>query len=110
MVPAEQPVTVQILLLETSPQGRGRRTGALGNRTVGNATFRFCGHSASKIKGLVWEGDGFLMLYKRIESGRFSWPRTSSDLKNLSPEQSRWLMMGFSIEPVIQNINPFRSA
>ena len=42
---------------------------------VPNTLFLFCGHSSSKIKGLLWEGDGFLLLYKRVESGRFSWPR-----------------------------------
>ena len=80
------------------------------NLFVPNTLFLFCGHSSSKIKGLLWEGDGFLMLYKRIECGRFSWPRTSNDLRNLTPEQFRWLMMGFSIDPVIQTINPIRSA
>ncbi len=77
---------------------------------VPNTLFLFCGRSASKIKGLLWEGDGFLMLYKRVECGRFSWPRTSDDLEKLTPEQFRWLMMGFSITPVIHNINPKRSA
>ncbi|MCR5419523.1 MAG: IS66 family insertion sequence element accessory protein TnpB [Lachnospiraceae bacterium] len=80
------------------------------NLFVANTLFLFCGRSATKIKGLLWEGDGFLLLYKRVESGRFSWPRTSSDLKSLSPEQFRWLMMGFSVDPIIQNINPIRSA
>lgn len=41
---------------------------------VPNTLFLFCGRSASKIKGLLWEGDGFLLLYKRVESGHFSWP------------------------------------
>lgn len=77
---------------------------------VPNTLFLFCGHSASKIKGLLWEGDGFLLLYKRVESGRFSWPRTSKDLRNLSQEQFRWLMMGFSIDPIIRSIHPVRSA
>ena len=80
------------------------------NLFVPNTLFLFCGRSASKIKGLVWEGDGYLMLYKRIECGRFSWPRTSNDLRNLTPEQFRWLMMGFSIDPIIKSINPTRSA
>ena len=31
------------------------------------------------IKGLVWEGDGFLLLYKRLELGGFSWPRTKEE-------------------------------
>ena len=77
---------------------------------VPNTLFLFCGHSASKIKGLPWEGDGFLLLYKRVESGGFSLPRTSDDLKKLSPEQFRWLMMGFAVDPIIHNINPKRSA
>ena len=80
------------------------------NLFVPNTLFLFCGHSSYKIKGLLWEGDGFLMLYKRIECGRFSWPRTSNDLRNLTPDQFRWLMMGFSIDPIIQTINPIRSA
>lgn len=80
------------------------------NLFVPNTLFLFCGHCASKIKGLLWEGDGFLLLYKRVECGRFSWPRTSEDLRNLSPEQFRFLMMGFSIDPVIRDTTPICSA
>ena len=29
--------------------------------------FLFCGRRSDRIKGLVWEGDGFLLLYKRIQ-------------------------------------------
>ena len=47
---------------------------------VPNTLFLFCGRSASKIKGLLWEGDGFLLLYKRVETGHFSWPRNSDEL------------------------------
>lgn len=80
------------------------------NLFIPNTLFLFCGHCTSKIKGLLWEGDGYLLLYKRIESGRFSWPRTSSDLRDLTPEQFHWLMMGFSIDPIIQTVNPVRTA
>ncbi len=80
------------------------------NLFVPNTLFLFCGHSSTKIKGLLWEGDGFLLLYKRVECGRFSWPRTSNDLQNINPEQFRWLMQGFSIEPIIHDINPVMSA
>lgn len=41
--------------------------------------FLFCGRRANKIKGLLWEGDGFLLLTKRVESGHFSWPRNSKE-------------------------------
>ena len=29
--------------------------------------FLFCGRRSDRIKGLLWMGDGFLLLYKRIE-------------------------------------------
>ncbi|MGN1168027.1 MAG: IS66 family insertion sequence element accessory protein TnpB [Lachnospiraceae bacterium] len=39
---------------------------------IPNTLFLFCGRSASKIKGLLWEGDGFLLLYTRVECGHSS--------------------------------------
>lgn len=41
--------------------------------------FLFCGKRTDRIKGLVWEGDGFLLLYKRLNIGGFSWPRTKEE-------------------------------
>ena len=52
-----------------------------------NTLFFFCGRSSSKIKGLLWEGDGFLLLYKRVEQGHFAWPRSIEELRQLRPEQ-----------------------
>ena len=41
--------------------------------------FLFCGRRSDRIKGLLWMGDGFLQLYKRLEAGSLSWPRTSEE-------------------------------
>lgn len=58
------------------------------------------------MKALLWEGDGFLLLTKRLEGGHFCWPRTSTDVRNLTPEQFRWLMQGFAIDPQIKTVYP----
>lgn len=77
---------------------------------VPNTLFLFCGRKANRIKGLVWEGDGFLLLTKRVDSGRFAWPRSSSDARKLTPTQYKWLMKGFNIEPVIRMVYPEKTA
>ena len=58
----------------------------------------FCGRRRDRMEALYWEGDGFLLLYKRLESGSFQWPRSESEARALTPQQYRRLMEGLSIE------------
>ena len=62
-----------------------------------NTLFLFCGRRRDRIKALYWEGNGFVLLYKRLESGSFQWPRKESEARALTPQQYRWLMEGLSI-------------
>jgi len=45
-------------------------------------------------KGLLWEGDGFLLLYKRLDNGAFSWPRSAEEALEISAEQYAMLIAG----------------
>lgn len=74
-----------------------------------NTLFLFCGKKPDRIKGLVWEGDGFLLLYKRINIGTFKWPRSESDAVEITKEQYQQLMQGFEViarRPIVELEHP----
>ena len=70
--------------------------------------FLFCGRRTDRIKGLVWEEDGFLLVYKRLEQGKFIWPRNEHEVQSLSREQYQWLMQGLTIAPKrhVEKVHP----
>ena len=64
-----------------------------------SALYLFCGKRCDRIKALLWESDGFVLLYKRMEvQGRFRWPRNQLEVKQLTWQQFDWLMSGLEIE------------
>ena len=69
--------------------------------------FLFCGRKKDRIKGLVWAGDRFILIYIRLAEGRFQWPATEDEARKLSADEFNRLMEGYSIDP---SIGPKRKA
>ena len=64
---------------------------------VSNSLVLVCGRLCDRLKALYWEGDGFVLLYKRLERGKFQWPRGEGEARMITPQQMKWLMEGLSI-------------
>ncbi len=60
--------------------------------------FLFCGRRHDRIKALLWEDDGFVLLYKRLDNGAFKLPRTETEARQLSSKELCWLLDGLELE------------
>jgi transposase len=60
--------------------------------------FLFCGKRSDRFKALYFDGDGFILLYKRLERAGYQWPRRELEAQQISERQLRWLLEGLSIE------------
>lgn len=65
-----------------------------------NSIYLFCGKRCDRIKVLLREPDGYVLLYKRLDvvQGKYRWPRNSSEVKPITWQQFDWLMSGLEIE------------
>ena len=68
----------------------------LGLDPVGTHWFVFCNRSRDRIKILHWDTNGFWLHCRRLEQGRFHWPRDAKDQQALAvtARQLRWLIDG----------------
>ena len=60
--------------------------------------FLFCGRRRDRMKALFWEEDGFVLLYKRLESGTFQWPKSAEAVRTITAQQLRWLVEGLCVD------------
>ena len=61
--------------------------------TEPGSIFLFCGHKKDRIKALIFEGDGWLLCYKRLTGDcSYQWLRDESEAGKLTKQQFRWLM------------------
>ena len=66
-----------------------------------DALFVFHNKYCDKIKMLYWNTEGFCLLYKRIEKGRFRFPtKIDSSVYTITEEEILWLLHGLKIEDI----------
>ena len=76
---------------------------------IRNTLFLFCGRRCDRIKALLWDGDGFLLMYKRLDNGAFNWPRSKAEAVTISEDQFQMLMQGLGIiakHPISEMADP----
>lgn len=64
----------------------------------GEQVFVFCNRKRDKVKLLLWERNGFILWYKRLEKERFKWPKPiNTEVIELTGQQLNWLLDGFDL-------------
>jgi transposase len=63
------------------------------------AVFVFCNRNRDRVKILEWDTDGFWLYFKRLEKGRFRWPKVGDEpTMVLSGEELSVLLGGVRVE------------
>jgi len=68
--------------------------------------FVFRGKRGDLVKLLWWDGDGLCLLAKRLERGRFIWPRTEQGVAVLTPAQLSMLLEGIDWRRPVRSWQP----
>lgn len=66
---------------------------------LSQAWFVFCNKQRDKLKILFWDTNGFWLYYRRLEQGRFQWPKQDETPSAISIEQRQlqWLLSGLPV-------------
>jgi len=56
--------------------------------------FVFRNKKADKVKILLWEDNGFWLLYKRFEKAVFKFPKIENETMSLTMSELQWLLSG----------------
>jgi len=58
----------------------------------------FYNRQRDKLKLLAWHGNGFVLLYKRLEQGKFKLSNKRNEVSNIDETQLSWLLAGLDWE------------
>lgn len=69
----------------------------LHEQPLDGSLYVFTNRRKSAVKMLIWSNGGFLLLYKRLERGRFRWPEPDADRHTLTPAELAALLEGIDL-------------
>lgn len=79
---------------------------------VSGHLYLFANRSHTRLKALIWDGSGLWVCAKRLERGRFHWPKATPESRSVSlrPEELSMLLNGLDLTAVKPRRNWFRQA
>lgn len=69
----------------------------LGQDPMSGHWFVFTNQERNRVKVLFWDGSGLWVCAKRLEKGRFSWPKTGEACARLRSEELLALLSGLEV-------------
>ena len=54
----------------------------------------FCNRAKNRLKGIYWDGSGVCLFAKRLEGGRFAWPISKEQAKEVTSAELAMLLEG----------------
>ena len=83
---------------------------ALKDNPFSGQLFVFRGRRGDRVKVLWWDGHGLCLFYKRLERGRFVWPRVDHGRVHLTPAQLSMLLEGIDWRHPVRTKTPEKAA
>lgn len=66
--------------------------------------YLFCNKNKDKLKGIFWHENGFMLLYKRMERDRFTFPQDIHKSRlEIDTSLLKWLLKGFDFYRIKQH-------
>src|SRR5882724_10750692 len=84
----------------------------LGQDPLSGHLFLFANKTHTRLKALVWDGSGLWVCAKRLERGRFHWPKAAPEARSVSlrPEELSMLLNGLDLAAARPRRNWFHQA
>lgn len=99
-VPKELPILLSVKPIDMRKSFDGISvyiTSFLKHNPLTDGLFIFRNKSGDKVKLMYWQRNGLVIVYKRLEQGRFKWPKSQDESVELSRQDLELLLDGVDL-------------